>query len=144
MEREVATLRKLVDEIDINVRSLKSLGLDLKEYGALLNPLVMGKLPEEIRLSVTKGMKDSAWELGSVLQILKSELSAREQCAHLKPSSNISFQKTCTQNLPTTSVLVNNRNKVTCSFCKGLHFSAKCSIVTDKLQQKTILRKQGR
>ena len=33
---------------------------------------------------------------------------------------------------------------MTCSFCKGSHFSAKCSIVTDKSQRKTILRKQGR
>ena len=142
--KDVTTLRKLVDDIDINVRSLKSLGLEIKEYGALLNPLVMGKLPEEIRLALTKEMKGKEWELGLVLEILKAELGAREQCAHVKSPASVPSVKPRMQNFSTTSALVNNSNKITCSFCKGLHLSVKCSIVTDKGQRKAILRRQGR
>ena len=142
--RDVANLRRLVDDIDINVRSLKSLGLELKEYGALLNPLVMGKLPEEIRLVVTKEMNGKEWQLSTVLEILKSELGAREQCVQLKSPTSPPPTKPRTQNLPTTSALVNNSSKVSCSFCKGPHASVKCGIVTDKRQRKSILRRQGR
>ena len=95
--RDVTNLRKLVDGIDINVRSLKSLGLELKEYGALLNPLVMGKLPEDIRLVVTKEMNGKEWQLSTVLEILKSELGAREQCVQLKSPTSTSPTKPRTQ-----------------------------------------------
>ena len=142
--RDVTNLRKLVDDIDINVRSLKSLGLEAKEYGALLNPLVMGKLPEEIRIVVTKEMNGKEWQLSTVLEILKSELGAREQCVQLKSPTSTSPPKPRTQNLPTTSALVNNSSKASCSFCKGPHSSVKCSVVTDKRHRKSILRRQGR
>eukprot|EP00795_Rhopilema_esculentum_P006521 gene6521-11985_t len=66
-DKDVKFLRKMVDDIDINVRSLKSIGSDFRNYGALSNPLVIGKLPEEIRLAVTKKMKGKEWELREFL-----------------------------------------------------------------------------
>ena len=47
-------LQKLYDHIEINVRPLKSLGIDFAQYGTLLIPMVMTKIPEEIRLQITK------------------------------------------------------------------------------------------
>ena len=49
-EKDVKALRKLYDNIEINVRSLKSLGIDFAQYGTLLIPMVMTKIHEEIRL----------------------------------------------------------------------------------------------
>ena len=56
-EEDVKALRKLNDHIKINVRSLKSLGIDFAQYGTLLIPMVMTKIPEEIRLQITKKKK---------------------------------------------------------------------------------------
>ena len=50
-------LRKLYDHIEIKVRSLKSLGIDFAQYGTLLIPTVMTKVPEEIRLQITKKIR---------------------------------------------------------------------------------------
>ena len=88
--RDITNLRKLIDDIDINLRSVKSLGLVVKEYGALLNPLVMGKLPEEIRIEVTKELNGKEWQLSTVLEILKSELGAKEQRVQLVSHKHIS------------------------------------------------------
>ena len=53
-EKDVKALRKLYDHIEINVRSLKSLGIDFAQYGTQLIPMVMTNVPEEIRLQITK------------------------------------------------------------------------------------------
>ena len=53
-EKDVKALRTLYDHIEINVRSLKSLCIDFAQYGTLLIPMVMTKIPEEIRLQITK------------------------------------------------------------------------------------------
>ncbi len=143
-DKDVKGLRILVDKIDTNVRSLKTLGYDLKEYGPFLNPMVMSKLPDEVRLAVTKQIKNEEWELGRILEIIKADLTAREQCAHLNAKGNYTVQSRPNRNaFPTTAALLNNENRVTCSFCKNHHLSAKCTVVTDPAQRKQILLKQG-
>ncbi len=49
-EQDIKNLRKLYDNIETHVRSLKSLGIDFIQYGALLVPMIMSKIPNEIRL----------------------------------------------------------------------------------------------
>eukprot|EP00112_Aurelia_sp_Birch-Aquarium-sp1_P014174 Seg3041.3 transcript_id=Seg3041.3/GoldUCD/mRNA.D3Y31 product="hypothetical protein" protein_id=Seg3041.3/GoldUCD/D3Y31 len=105
----------------------------------------MNKLPEEIRLVITKQIRKEEWELGKILDIVKAELDAREQCAYLSgKSTDSSAPKLGRSPLPTTSALLNTTGRVSCSFCKGTHPSAKCNIVTDPKQRKAILRRQGR
>ena len=89
-------------------------------------------------------MNGKEWQLSTILEILKSELGAREQCVQLKPPTSTSPPKPRTQNLPTMSALVNNGSKVPCSFCKGPHSLAEFSVVPYKKQRKSILRRQGR
>ena len=71
-------LRKLYNHIEINIRSLKLLGIDFAQYGTLLIPKVMTKIPKETRLQITKKIGKENWELDQVLANLKIELEARE------------------------------------------------------------------
>ena len=80
-EKDVKALRKVYDHIEINVRSLKLLGIDFAQYGTLLIPMVMTKIPEEIRLQITKKIGKENWELDQVLADPKIELDAQEACA---------------------------------------------------------------
>ncbi len=145
-DKDIKGLRKLVDGIDTNIRNLKSLGYDLNQYGPLLNPMIVGKLPDEIRLSVTKQMRNKDWELAKLLELIKGELEPREQCAHLTRRGQMtnSAIKPNQRTYPTTSALVNNTGKVTCSFCRNPHPSARCNVVTNPGQRKNILISQGR
>ena len=45
-------LRQIYNNIDIQVRSLTSLGMNPDSYGPILIPVVMSKLPENIKLTV--------------------------------------------------------------------------------------------
>ena len=144
-DKDVKGLRNLVDKVDTNIRSLETLGYDLKQYGPFLNPMIMGKLPEQIRLVVIKEIRNEEWELIKILDIIKRELEAREQCAHI--NSHLKGFADSRQNknsLPTTAAFFSNDSKVTCSFCKNYHLSAKCNIVTDPIRRKQMLSKQGR
>ena len=145
-ERDIRSLRKLYDAIEVNVRSLKTLGIDFKQYGALLIPVIMNKVPDEIRLIITKGIKGEEWELDGILEILQGELEAREQSNQLQmKQSNGNFTKHAQGHHQfTTSALVAEGRKITCSYCNGSHYSAKCEIVSNPQARKAILRKQGR
>ena len=45
---EVKKLRQLYDEIETQVRSLQCLGLDPKQYGSMLTPVLLTKIPDEL------------------------------------------------------------------------------------------------
>ena len=76
----VKGIRAVLDNLEIQVRGLQSLTrIDSAQYGALLIPILMEKLPEELRLIVSREHKDN-WELTTVIKAVKNEVEARERC----------------------------------------------------------------
>eukprot|EP00795_Rhopilema_esculentum_P006856 gene6856-12454_t len=120
-ERDIKNLRKLHDNIETNVRSLKTLGVDFAQYGALLVPMIMSKFPEDIRLAITKSVNND-WGLDSILAVFKTELNAREQCQVKFDVKNSGVQNVVKPRgqLPTTTALFSNDGKVTCTFSRML------------------------
>ena len=114
-EKDVKALRKLYDHIKINVRSLKSLGIDFALYETLLIPMVMTKILEEIRLQITKKkIRKENWELDQVLANLKIELEAREACGqlHVDRQSGSHFKSSRSSfSQSTTSALLSSGGK---------------------------------
>ena len=54
---DVKGLRRLYDAIEANVRGLKALEVKAESYGSLMVSILMNKLPPEIRLIVSRGLK---------------------------------------------------------------------------------------
>ena len=75
---DVRGIRAVLDRVEIQVRGLQSLGIDSAQYGALLIPIFMEKLPDELKLIVSRKHKED-WELNSVSEAVKSEVEARER-----------------------------------------------------------------
>ena len=48
----------VLDSVEIQVRGLQSLGIDSAQYGTLLIPIFMEKLPDELKLIVSRRLKD--------------------------------------------------------------------------------------
>ena len=71
----VKGIRGVLDNLEIQVRGLHALGIDSAQYGALLIPILVEKLPEELRLIVSW----VNWELTYAIQAVKSEVEARER-----------------------------------------------------------------
>ena len=55
---DVKGIRAVLDRVEIQVRGLQSLGIDSAQYGALLIPIFLEKLPDELKLIVSRKHKD--------------------------------------------------------------------------------------
>ena len=51
---KVSQLRFAYDKISVNVRGLEALGVRASQYGSLLIPVVMSKLPQDVRLQIAR------------------------------------------------------------------------------------------
>ena len=63
---DIKGIRAVLDKVEIQVRGLQALGIESAQYGALLIPIFMEKLPDELRLIVSREHKGD-WELDSVI-----------------------------------------------------------------------------
>ena len=72
-------LRRLYDQVEFQVRSLKSLEVPLDSYGNLLSSLFMNKLPQELRLIVSREVGEAEWRIDEIMNIVERKVSARER-----------------------------------------------------------------
>ena len=92
--KEIKSVRGLHDEIEINVRSLKNLDIASSHYGPILISIVMSKLPDDIKLIVSRTMasvstkeSDKEWKIDKLIRILKQEIESQEMCYFVTNSS---------------------------------------------------------
>ena len=70
--------------IESSIRSLLAVGLDAKQYGPLLIPVILVRLPESMKLHVSRTLGRESWEIQPFLTCIKAEIDARESCLHLE------------------------------------------------------------
>ena len=56
---EIHGLRRFYDDIGSNIRSLLSLGIGTSTHGTLIATLTLEKLPQEIKLIVSRNVKET-------------------------------------------------------------------------------------
>ena len=74
---KASQLRLVYDKIGINIRGLESLGVSSHQYGSLLIPVIMPKLPHEIRIQVARNTAREVWEMSDQLEVIRQEVQAR-------------------------------------------------------------------
>ena len=133
----IKALRGLYDQVEFQVRSLKSLEVPVDSYGNLLSSLLMNRLPHELRLIINRGIGDDEWNIDDLMGIVEKEISARER------ASGPSHDQRGPQ-LHTAAALLANEGQPKCSYCRQGHTSSSCTAVTDINQRKVILKRTGR
>ena len=127
-----SSLRFEFDKINVHARGLATLGIRSEQYNSILIPIVMSKLPSEIRLRIARETKDDVWKLDDLLSIIKNEVEAREASEGVKvshgklPTHQLKFHGH-THN--TASSLYASNGKVQHVYCNGEHYSASCERV---------------
>ena len=116
--QNVKGLRQLYDDVESHIRSLKSLGVAPDSYGALLSPVLLNKLPPELRLIVSRKVSDSTLDVDSLLRIVEEELLARER-SHT--STQTLPRRTQDKPRPTATTLFSgsqhSTSSPTCCYC---------------------------
>ena len=128
---DIKGIRAVLDRVEIQVRGLQSLGIDSAQYGALLIPIFMEKLPAKLKLIVSRKHREN-WELNPVLNAVKSEVEARERSGVRPTTDKSASRKQPFSGNGTASALLTGEGKeFSCLFCKGNHRASGCTVVTN-------------
>ena len=74
-------LRSLYDTVELHIMALKSLGKPSQSYGGLSCSMVMNKLPRDLRILMSRDIKNDNWDLDRPLGLLEAEVEARERAS---------------------------------------------------------------
>ena len=72
---------QLFDAVESNMRGLKALRVSASSYGGLMSPILMSRLPSELRLIVSRELSENEWNVEVVMEIVRREIEAREHSA---------------------------------------------------------------
>ena len=123
----VSSLRKVYDELQGHVRSLAALEIDGKQYGVILTPLILSRLPADIRLEWARDGSQHESDLDFLLKFLESEIQRRERSQVYRESpvssgSCAAEARSAPPKLSTAAALQTSSKQmgsgvVTCNFC---------------------------
>ena len=85
-------LRQLYNNIDTQVRSLTNLDMDPDSYGPMMIPIVMPKLPENLKLNITRQFGQDLWDIKLILESFKNELAILEKLSLTKATDKDEFE----------------------------------------------------
>ena len=145
-----AQLRHVDDTINVHVRGLQSLGISSDQYGSLLIPVIMSRVPKDISLQIARHTSKEIWSISELLTIIKNEVEAREMrdYVHIADNKTPTTTTKCrtTVNMGTTAVFVakNTSKNILCYFCSGNHYTSECKNVVDVKKRKERLLQDGR
>ena len=106
------------------------MGVNSDQYGSLLIPMIMSKLPTEIRLRVARESTEELWKIEDLMNVIKKEVEACEASEGTNFKSPQSGTRS-SHNLPTANALVTHGHNIQCVYCNGQHYSASCDKVCD-------------
>ena len=111
----------------------------------MLITIIMEKIPEELRLLITRNFNNAEWDVTQLLEEFKKELSVREKC-DIKPRTNTNAsEKQLNERVGSaTALLSQKQTRISCMFCKGDHYSDKCTVVTNITTRREFLRRSGK
>ena len=127
---DAGSLRKLADALQINVRSLSTLGVDIQSNAQILGPILLGKLPVSLRIKwqeslLAKGKADSTIEspryepmqINDFLEFVTINAEHREMGQQAKISTKDSFIPKSKFKSGTAATLNMRGRSSACTFC---------------------------
>ena len=81
---EAARLSTLYDAAECNNRGLQALDISSVTYQSIVVPAIVKKLPEGIRLQLTRGKEINGWSVDDLLDELRIEVELREDRAEME------------------------------------------------------------
>ena len=131
-------LRQMCDTIESQVRGLNSLGVAADSYGSLLSSVLLNKLPQELRLILSRGVGEDEWKLDRLIALLEEEVQARERAT---TNSQVMPRKPI-KGTPTAATLLTGGSETqttTCYYCQQSHLASSCEVVKTPEEKKRIL-----
>jgi len=135
--KKANSLRSLYDNIRVHVKGLESLGVSSKQYGSLLIPVIILRMPAEVTLKIARKTSQDMWEIDERMSISLVKIEAREVSEKVRISEKGSVKLRSKFNMPagTTKAFVAStvspKRSINCFFCNREHCASDCQEVTD-------------
>ena len=141
----LASLQVFYDSIESHIRALTSLGKSPESYDALLIPIIFGKLPIDIRKSLTRDHNNMDCTLDDLrsnilreIQILEIGIkSSKSNHTDLLPITMASFYTGSRHHPPNPT---DRKKSMSCIYCKGQQSPSACDVVTHPQEHTTIVK----
>ena len=143
-------LRRLYDKLMVYIQGLRSLGIETTQYGSVLVPVLMSKLPDGARLSIAREDRDAPWEINPLMDAILKEVEARETSEGARILSTTCTRPTVLPRTPlssnssTASSLIASSQTVKCVYCGDSHYSSACKKIVSLDERKEVLKRSGR
>ena len=76
----VTELMMFRDKLVAHIRSLAAMGIESEKFGVILTPIIVSRLPEEIRLEWSRDSEKKEADLDFLMEFLEKECKRRERC----------------------------------------------------------------
>jgi hypothetical protein len=144
-EKDVRGLRILHDTVETHYRGLYVLKVDENTYSGIVVPTLLEKIPDSVRLTITRGEEYLKWTIKELLQALLTEVELREDyrlMPQVKPPAGNGRKMFNVSALQVNRGL--GRDKDRCAFCMGKHHHEDCARVKDMRERRNLIRKFAR
>ena len=150
-DNHLQSLRNYGDKLEAYIRGLESLGQTQEMYGALLSPVVMDKLPPEIRRNIAREHETDNIDLTTLRKSLMKEVRILEvghSADYTENRSTVTFftsakSKSQVKHHQNRALNASNGDKTRpCLFCDESHSATDCTKVTDANARIAIVKKK--
>ena len=144
-KNHVKELRALYDQVEITIRNLKSLDVEINTYGSS-----NWKVTKWVKDGNVRFFKGEVWGLDGVVEIFKNELQELEHYGVMNPTGRRTnefdnFDAFTTSNLHGHQERMKQLYRPPrCIFCNGTHSPSQCNNVTYIRSRVSLLCKKGR
>ena len=135
----ITGLRAFHDAIENHVRGLSALGQSTTSYGALLVPMVLGRLPADVRKNLAREHSSLEWTLDKLRKSIATEIRVLEAGALVSPSQSDEHHSTAS--FHTGAMSKPEPRKLKCVFCKGPHPATQCDTIPDQSKRMDIVKR---
>ena len=109
----LTNLQHFHDSIESHIRSLSSLGKSNDSYGALLVPIILGKLPTDTKQNIARDHENREWTINELLSAILKEIHILELRIQNMNSLTTPLHATPTASFLTTTTTFNKKRNPT-------------------------------
>ena len=145
---DIASLQQFYDSMETHVRGLASLGKSQETYGDLLVPIIIGKLPNNLKRNLAREHTYLEWTfpqlrnaISKEIKILEASISNTEnkmipEDHHVSiTSSFLSHNRYEKPASPTSNGPPTHVKPKRCVYCKKPHSSNECTTIKDSVMR---------
>jgi len=135
-------LQSFHDKLESHMRALQSLGKSPDTYSAMLTPMVLGKLPIEVKKQFAREHHNGEWTIREVMALILGEIRVLE-AGHYSNGFSKEFHTTATSFHTAAMKPFQEKKEPVCTYCKGPHAANQCTVVKGHQQRVSIVKSKG-